>query len=575
MIIKGSGNVGIGTTSPSSTLHISKDQADMAANNPLVLLQTTGTATNTKGSILHLHSTRNNGTDDTDLFKVSGAAGDYLSVRNTGNVGVGTVSPTAKLNIDVAGNNANGLLLNQSSGYPSVGESLLKVSTVYTGARNLIDFGSGGNTHFSILSDGHINIGQSSTLHIDTNDRAGFGTTTPKGLVDISSTGDAVLTDSDNYPLKITNSSWGGNQVTGIEFWNGGSKLVPTSRIITQMAGSGADGENLLLQTQSSSATNPNPNQPTTKMTIENDGNVGIGTTSPGNKLTIAGGDLQIASNESRLLFGADGSERMYFKPSSITGNQQDLTLYLGDDPANGNGERFIIKTWHPTTENQNNDDFIFDLGRTSGKRFFQINAGDAYLGVGSGDVGIGTTSPSQKLHIVGNLRVQGSTDCILGNGSGATSCTSDRRLKDQVRPINHALEKIKSVRGVDFVWNNLARSPGRHDIGVIAQDIQKAFPTAVIENDEGYLSVDYAVLVAPLIESVKELDENMRMFKTMQDGILNDHSRKIANLESLNRELREDYLEIKSENELIKEQLQEMKAFLCMKNNHSNFCKR
>jgi len=52
-------------------------------------------------------------------------------------------------------------------------------------------------------------------------------------------------------------------------------------------------------------------------------------------------------------------------------------------------------------------------------------------------------------------------------------------------------------VKGVEFVWSDLARSPGRRDISVIAQDIQKFFPTAVIENDEGYLSVNYAVLKA------------------------------------------------------------------------------
>jgi hypothetical protein len=132
----------------------------------------------------------------------------------------------------------------------------------------------------------------------------------------------------------------------------------------------------------------------------------------------------------------------------------------------------------------------------------------------GNGNVGIGTTAPSEKLHIVGNLRVAGTTDCTLGGGSGATNCTSDIRLKDNVEPIADTLDKIDVLRGVEFDWNEKSRSPGTHAIGVIAQDVEQVFPTAVITDpDSGYKKVDYAVLVAPLIEAVKALRaENTRI---------------------------------------------------------------
>jgi hypothetical protein len=185
-----------------------------------------------------------------------------------------------------------------------------------------------------------------------------------------------------------------------------------------------------------------------------------------------------------------------------------------------------------------------------------------------SGNVGIGTIAPSQKLHVVGNLRVQGSTDCTLGAGAGATNCTSDERLKDEVTPIENSLEKINSVKGVDFVWNEDSLSPGKRSIGVIAQDIQKVFPTAVIENDDGYLSVDYAVLVSPLIEATKELDRNQKMLSLMQEGIDNKQDRKIASLEKENQEIKEENKEIKNE-------LQEMRAAICSINPQANFCHR
>jgi hypothetical protein len=131
---------------------------------------------------------------------------------------------------------------------------------------------------------------------------------------------------------------------------------------------------------------------------------------------------------------------------------------------------------------------------------------GDILTVENNGDMGLGIVIPTEKLHIVGNLRVQGATDCILGGGAGATNCTSDIKLKNNIISINNAMEKISKIRGVEFDWNKLSLSNGKHSIGVIAQEIQKVFPTAVIKNkDTGYLMVDYAVLVSPLIEATKE----------------------------------------------------------------------
>ncbi|MFT6525413.1 MAG: cell division protein FtsB, partial [Bacteriovoracaceae bacterium] len=188
----------------------------------------------------------------------------------------------------------------------------------------------------------------------------------------------------------------------------------------------------------------------------------------------------------------------------------------------------------------------------------------------GAGRVGIGTNIPSENLHIVGNLRVQGGTDCTLGNGAGATNCTSDKRLKDQVTPISGAVSKIKRLKGVEFVWNEKSSSPGRKDIGVIAQDIKSVFPTAVItQKGTGYLQVDYAVLVAPLIQATKEQQEsietNLAMIKTMQGELEqlkkeNEALReRVANLEKGSR----DIASIKAENKKMKERFERLEIML------------
>ncbi|MBY0315674.1 MAG: tail fiber domain-containing protein, partial [Bdellovibrionales bacterium] len=187
---------------------------------------------------------------------------------------------------------------------------------------------------------------------------------------------------------------------------------------------------------------------------------------------------------------------------------------------------------------------------------------------------GIGTTGPSEKLHVVGNLRVQGSTDCTLGNGAGATNCTSDIRLKENITPIDSALDKITQITGVEFDWNDLALVPGKHSMGVIAQEVQKVFPTAVVENASGYLAVDYAVLVSPLIQATKELNNKC-------DASAAQAKVEIASLRTENSEIKDkslrleaDNTKIKAQNIEIKRENAKIKAWLCSKDRSAPFCK-
>lgn len=163
-----------------------------------------------------------------------------------------------------------------------------------------------------------------------------------------------------------------------------------------------------------------------------------------------------------------------------------------------------------------------------------------------SGKIGIGATSPSEKLHVVGNLRVQGSTDCTLGNGAGGTNCSSDIRLKENIRPIENSLRKILTLSGVEFNWNERSNSPGKAEIGVIAQDVEKVCPTTVIQDPgTGYKKVDYAVLVSPLIQATRELH-----------GICKAADTKAAKLET-------EFQAMKSENAILKQRLERVEKIL------------
>jgi len=81
---------------------------------------------------------------------------------------------------------------------------------------------------------------------------------------------------------------------------------------------------------------------------------------------------------------------------------------------------------------------------------------------------------------------------------------TSDARLKENIRPIENALDKTAGINGVSYTL----RGSDEVRLGVVAQNVQQSIPEAVSVSDEstGYLGVDYLALVPVLIEAVKEL---------------------------------------------------------------------
>lgn len=96
---------------------------------------------------------------------------------------------------------------------------------------------------------------------------------------------------------------------------------------------------------------------------------------------------------------------------------------------------------------------------------------------------------------------------------------SSDRRLKDNIAPIQDALAKIVELRGVNFSWTSGARA-GQADVGVIAQEVQGVVPEAVRTDASGYLSVDYPKLVPLLIQAVKEQQAQIDALKADIDAL-------------------------------------------------------
>jgi hypothetical protein len=80
----------------------------------------------------------------------------------------------------------------------------------------------------------------------------------------------------------------------------------------------------------------------------------------------------------------------------------------------------------------------------------------------------------------------------------------SDSRLKDNLTPITTPVEKIKSLRGVEFDWNS-GEHVGTHDVGLIAQDVEAVLPEAVTTQEDGYKNLAYTKVIPLLVEAMKE----------------------------------------------------------------------
>ena len=117
------------------------------------------------------------------------------------------------------------------------------------------------------------------------------------------------------------------------------------------------------------------------------------------------------------------------------------------------------------------------------------------------------TTADGVKIGLLGET--DGNLVCM---GDITAFASSDERLKDNIVPIPNALDKVLSISGNTFKWNNgisatVNPKAGQEDTGVIAQEIEKlGLPGVTTVRETGTHAVNYEKLVPLLIEAIKEL---------------------------------------------------------------------
>lgn len=468
-----------------------------------------------------------NGTDSL-TYESATTSGLYWDHTNS-RLGIGTNSPTATVNVSASGAAfklddwaTSGANAKVSLGLPSLNTQARGEMQMYapTGA---------GSEYLRFNFVNSSATGYTDVLTINRLGNVGVnGVITPTATLQVSGTFIVSQTGQDSLASASLAVDARGISVSSIVHYAGvsGNAMGAGSNQIV------SNTTNVTAYSAGSVTITTNGSQ---RMVVDSSGNVGIGTATPNQPLTVngiiqagvtgnngqinfGGANEYIGSNNAGHLvaIGTNGSERMRIDSSGSMGigttnlGGSSLTV-VGQTGSNGYGELLLYAgSGGPWTR---------VLSNILGGNYNPLAAsGDHAIIFSNGTAGTGSlliapwsaSSAGLKMASNGNVTITGSgTTCTIGNGTGTTSCTSDRRLKDHIEPIAGALEKLMLIRGVTYHWRDPAKAALEH-IGVIAQDVEKAFPQAVDEVSNTALvtakTVDYAVLVAPMIEGMREL---------------------------------------------------------------------
>jgi len=139
-------------------------------------------------------------------------------------------------------------------------------------------------------------------------------------------------------------------------------------------------------------------------------------------------------------------------------------------------------------------------------------NGGQLFQVSNDGNVGIGTTSPSYKLHVEGTAYA-----------TGAAGALSDRRHKKNIENLSAGISIIEKLRPVKFQWKNpLDSGMTGEQLGFIAQEVEEIMPSIVMteNNDEQTKALKYNEFVPILVKAMQELRAENEELKSRLDAL-------------------------------------------------------
>lgn len=554
---RSTGNLGLGIAAPTEKLHVNGNiisQVTGAHSSVIARSTSTGDAILTT-DVMGISSS------SFRTFRTGGRTGiinnstEAVSILIGGNVGIGTATPAAKLEVRDSSTVANTteailsrfigdanfrLEVRKGIAANTIGGVTGKFGLTYNGTENsMINFhrgtgGTGGFMSFS-TSDG------TERMRIDAAGNVGIGTAAPLAKLTVSGT-----TTSEMFVMNTT--AFGGNTGAFARFYNSGTpnnaNLVLGGILMGTNPSAGVYRTAAQIEARSDAAWTDGSSHPsnlifytvpsglttvTERMRIDPDGNVGIGTNNPTAKLevgNVTGAELQFSGANTANILQAASAQPLYI--NSTTG-----PMYLG---ANGSASQHI-------TILSNGNVGLSDTSpsqRLEASGNIRANGGNVQCGptdaslmtaltyttrlgvVGTfsntpfavytnstervrvdslGNVGIGTSAPTSKLHVAGAGLFTGQVQ--------ATSFyqSSLRSLKKDIQPFTaSALDIFKKVQVRTFKFK--ADTTGKTNIGFIADEVPNEMATPQRNG------VDQANTVALLVKAVQELTEQNKVLQ-------------------------------------------------------------
>jgi hypothetical protein len=434
------GNVGIGTTSPGAKLEIQNSGGSAGSTSQHIKL-VRGTSVGAYFSTI-----RASASNDVSGLVLGVNTTNALTIKDNGNVGIGTTSPSQKL--DVNGNVvADDLYL---SGKAQADTYQFTQNSQASGATEALYRPTTGEIAFKTNS--------AEAMRIDSGGNVGIGTPSPGHKLEVKTPGGKYgchILDDQGGSLGGLFVSEQGAAADGLELYlkkPAGTTKVRISAVDDNPTyfnagnvgiGTDSPGKNLHIKEQAtvghgiflendegivrqilgtaSDATDPSlriRSDSTTIMTLMDTGNVGIGTTSPGGKLTIAG-DMYLGTYNSPI----STSNKMYYIKSSP---------FAWPDAANNE-----IASIGIGAESGGSDDGLITFNTATNVNTTRVE-NEAMRIASTGNVGIGTTSPIGPLHVssVGSNTINLTRKIdIRGIAGGAASKIQGGALVDATTP--------------------------------------------------------------------------------------------------------------------------------------------